>query len=155
MAEQTYMIFHPTRLAYIRWYIIAVFLITFGVALFIFSSSLPLVLSGSILYVLIFFAVSGIILVAIAEILRKNDKYAITNFRVIEKRGIIKIEEDSIYWEKVANYELVQGLFDRIFKIGTIRLWSTGGEDDPEVVIKRAPQVNKIRFLLDKLIQKK
>jgi hypothetical protein len=155
MAEQTYMIFHPTRLAYIRWYIIAVFLITFGVALFIFSSSLPLVLSGSILYVLIFFAISGIILIVIAEILRKNDKYAITNFRVIEKRGIIKIEEDSIYWEKVANYELVQGLFDRIFKIGTIRLWSTGGEDDPEVVIKRAPQVNKIRFLLDKLIQKK
>jgi uncharacterized membrane protein YdbT with pleckstrin-like domain len=155
MAEQTYMIFHPTRLAYIRWYIIAVFLITFGAALFIFSSSLPLVLSSSIPYFLIFFVISGIILIMIPELLRSKDKYAITNFRVIEKRGIISVKEDSIYWEKVANYELAQDLFDRIFKIGTIKLWSTGGDDDPEVVIKRAPHVNKIRFLLDKLIQKK
>ena len=154
MAEQTYMIFHPTRLAYLRWYLIAVFLITFGIAIFFYSSSLTAI-SNYIIYILMIFVAAGIILIAIAELLRSKDKYAITNFRVIEKKGIINIEEDSIYWEKVANYELTQDLFDRIFKMGTIKLWSTGGEGEPEVVIKRAPKIKKIRFLLDKLIQKK
>jgi len=155
MAEQTYLIFHPTRLAYLRWYIIAVFVIAVGILVFLDVLPIPSAISNYNLYFLAFFSVAGTILIAIPEFLRKNDKYAITNFRVIEKRGIINIEEDSIYWEKVANYELTQDLFDRIFKIGTIRLWSTGGEDNPEVIIKRAPQVKRIRLLLDKLIQKK
>jgi uncharacterized membrane protein YdbT with pleckstrin-like domain len=155
MAEQTYLIFHPTRLAYLRWYVIAIFIIAVGLLVFFNVLPIPSTISNYNIYFLLTFAVAGIIIISISEILRKNDKYAITNFRVIEKRGIINIEEDSIYWEKVANYEFTQDLFDRIFKMGTIKLWSTGGEDNPEVVIKRAPQINKIRFLLDKLIQKK
>jgi len=155
MAEQTYLIFHPTRLAYLRWYIIAVFVIAVGILVFLGVLPIPSAISNYNLYFLAFFSAAGTILIAIPEFLRKNDKYAITNFRVIEKRGIINIEEDSIYWEKVANYELTQDLFDRIFNIGTIRLWSTGGEDNPEVIIKRAPQIKRIRLLLDKLIQKK
>jgi uncharacterized membrane protein YdbT with pleckstrin-like domain len=155
MAEQTYLIFHPTRLAYLRWYVIAIFIIAVGLLVFFNVLPIPSTISNYNIYFLLAFAVAGIIIISISEILRKNDKYAITNFRVIEKRGIINIEEDSIYWEKVANYEFTQDLFDRIFKMGTIKLWSTGGEDNPEVVIKRAPQINKIRFLLDKLIQKK
>ena len=155
MAEQTYMIFHPTRLAYLRWYVIAVFLIAVGLLVFFNVLPIPSSISKYNIYFLLAFVAIGVILIAIPEFLRSKDKYAITNFRVIEKRGVISVKEDSIYWEKVANYELAQDLFDRIFKIGTIKLWSTGGEDNPEVVIKRAPQINKIRFLLDKLIQKK
>ena len=154
MAEQTYLIFHPTRLAYIRWYLVAVFLITFSVALYLYSSSVPLISSYS-LYILVFFVAAGFVMTGIAELLRSKNKYAITSNRVVQKSGIINIREDSIYWEKVANYELTQNLFDRMFKVGTIKLWSIGGEDEPEVIIKRAPQVNKIRFLLDKLVQKK
>ena len=75
--------------------------------------------------------------------------------RIVEKSGIINIEEDSIYWEKVSNYEVSQNLFDRILKVGTIKLWSVGGENEPEVVIKKVSQVKKIRFLLDKLIQRR
>lgn len=155
MAEQTYLIFHPTRLAYLRWYVIAIFLIAIGLLVFLNALPIPSSISNYNIYFLLTFASVGIILIGVAEILRKNDKYAITSFRIIEKRGIINIEEESIYWEKVSNYELNQDLFDRIFKIGTIKLWSMGGENNPEVVIKRAPQVNRIRFLLDKLIQKK
>lgn len=105
-------------------------------------------------YILMIF-IAGLVVIGIAEILRKNDKYAITSYRVIEKSGIINIEEDSVYWEKLSNYELTQNFFDRIFNTGTIKLWSTGGEDEPEVIIKKAPHIKKIRFLLDKLIQKR
>lgn len=154
MAEQTYMIFHPTRLAYLKWYIIAIFLITFSISLFFFIP-LQSLLSGFYLYIIVFFIAAGVLLILIAELLRRHDKYAITSFRVIEKSGIINIEEDSVYWEKLSNYELDQNFFDRIFNIGTIKLWSTGGEDKPEVTIRQAPNIKKIRFLLDKLMQKR
>jgi uncharacterized membrane protein YdbT with pleckstrin-like domain len=154
MKEETYLIFHPTRLAYIKRYLIAVFLITFSIALFFYSLSVPAI-SSYIFYILILFVSVGLVMIGIAELLRSKNKYAITSNRVIQKYGIINIREDSIYWEKVANYEITQNLFDRLFKVGTIKLWSIGGEDDPEVIIKRASQVNKIRFLLDKLIQKR
>jgi hypothetical protein len=40
--------------------------------------------------------------------------------------------------------------------IGTIKLYSSGGvEHEAEVIIKRTPHIKKIRFLLDKLIQKR
>jgi len=154
MAEQTYLIFNPTRIAFLRLYLIATFLISFGIALFFFSSSIPLI-SDYIIYILLVFFAVGLIVLGIAEILRKRDKYAITSNRIVEKSGIINIEEDSIYWEKVSNYEVSQNLFDRILKVGTIKLWSVGGENEPEVVIKKVSQIKKIRFLLDKLIQRR
>jgi len=158
MAERTYLIFHPTRLAYFLWYIVAIIIIAIGILLFFDIMPISYLIPNYNIYFLIFFIAAGIILIGIAEILRKTDKYAITNFRVIEKKGIVNIEEESIYWEKIANYSLTQNLFDRIFRVGTIKLWSMGGGGegmDPEVVIKRAPHIKKIRFLLDKLIQKR
>lgn len=155
MAEQTYLIFHPARLAFLKWYILGVIIIILGFLFFFDIIPISSLIKDYNIYFLLFFGATGIILLGIAEILRKNDKYAITNNRIIEKSGIINIEEDSIYWEKVANYELKQNLFDRIFKVGTIKIWSTGGEEEPEVIIKKAPNVKRIRLLLDKLIQKR
>ena len=158
MAEQTYLIFHPTRLAYFLWYFIAIIIITIGILSFFDIIAISSLIAGYNTYFLIFLAAFGIILIGIAEILRKTDKYAITNYRIIEKKGIVNIKEDSIYWEKIANYSLTQNLFDRIFRVGTIKLWSMGGGGEgiePEIIIKRAPHIKKIRFLLDKLIQRR
>jgi len=158
MAENTYLIFHPARLAYFLWYLVSVIIIVVGTLSFLDIIPISSLIPGYNTYFLIFFVAAGIILIGIAEILRRCDKYAITNFRIIEKKGIINIEEDSIYWEKVANYSLSQNLFDRIFRVGTIKLWSMGGGGEgiePEVIIKKAPHVKKIRFLLDKLIQRR
>ncbi len=155
MAEQTYLIFHPTRWAYFYWYFFAILIMVIGILSFFDIVPISFLIGKYNTYFLISSIFGGVILILIAEILRKNDKYAITNFRIIEKKGIINIEEDSIYWEKVSNYSLKQNFFDRIIKVGTIKLWSIGGEDEPEVVIKRAPHIKKIRFLLDKLIQRK
>ncbi|NIO44611.1 MAG: PH domain-containing protein [Candidatus Aenigmarchaeota archaeon] len=158
MAENTYLIFHPARLAYLLWYIIGIIVIVVGVLLFFDIIPISTLIEDYNTYFLIFFTAFGIILIGIAEILRKNDKYAITNFRIIEKRGIFNIKENSIYWEKVANYSLTQNLLDRIFRVGTIKLWSMGGGGEgvnPEVIVRRAPHIKKIRFLLDKLIQKR
>lgn len=159
MPEQTYLIFRPTRLAYLKWYLIALVIIIIGViislsAFEIIKIGLAIPKDYSIYTIIIPFI--GIVFILIVGLFRKVDTYYITNFRIIERRGIFNIKEDSINWEKVSNYSLNQSFIDRIFNIGTIRLYSMGGiEEEAEVTIKKAPNIHKIKALLDKLIERK
>ena len=159
MPEQTYLIFRPTRLAYLKWYLIALIIILVGVivslsAFEIIKIGLIISKDYSIYTVIIPFI--GIVFAFIIGLLRKMDTYYVTNFRIVERRGLFNIKEDSINWEKVSNYSLNQSFIDRIFNIGTIRLYSMGGiEEEAEVTIKKAPNIHKIKALLDKLIERK
>lgn len=159
MPEQTYLIFRPTKLAYLKWYLIALIVILVGVivslsAFEIIKIGLTIPKDYSIYTIIIPFI--GIVFILIIGLFRKVDTYYITNFRIIERRGIFNIKEDSINWEKVSNYSLNQSFIDRIFNIGTIRLYSMGGiEEEAEVTIKKAPNIHKIKALLDKLIERK
>jgi len=154
MPEQVYAAFHPTRLAYFKFYFIGFLLILIEIAIFFNFISVGFLKNYEI-YLLLLVPL-GIFIWFIAEIKRKIDTYIITNYRIIEKRGIINIKEDSINWEKISNYSLTESAIDRIFNIGTIRLYSMGGiEEEAEVTVKRAPNVHKIKALLDKLIERK
>ena len=159
MPEQTYLIFRPTRLAYLKWYLIAFAIIIIGVivvlsAFEIIKIGLTISKDYNLYTLLIPFI--GIVFALVIGLLRKIDTYYITNFRVIERRGIFNIKEDSINWEKISNYSLSQTAMDRIFNVGTIRLYSMGGiEEEAEVTIKKAPNIHKIKALLDKLIERK
>jgi uncharacterized membrane protein YdbT with pleckstrin-like domain len=159
MPEQTYLIFRPTRLAYLKWYLIALIIILVGIvvslsAFEIIKIGLTIPKDYSIYTIIIPFI--GIVFILIIGLFRKVDTYYITNFRVVERRGIFNIKEDSINWEKISNYSLNQTAMDRIFNIGTIRLYSMGGiEEEAEVTIKKAPNIHKIKALLDKLIERK
>lgn len=159
MPEQTYVVFHPTRLAYLIWYLISLIFIVVGIFVILsafevikFGLTVP---KGYNLYT-IFIPFIGVIFIVIAGLLRKVDTYRITNYRIIEKRGIINIKEDSINWEKISNYSLTQSAIDRLFNIGTIRLYSMGGiEAEAEVTLKKVSNIHKIEALLDKLIERK
>lgn len=159
MPEQTYLVFHPTRLAFFKWYLLAFIIIIAGVFVVlcsfqILSFKLPIPEEYNIYTVFIPFI--GIIFIIIGGLLRKVDTYYITNFRIVEKRGIINTKEDSINWEKISNYSLSQSALDRIFNVGTIRLYSMGGiEEEAEVTIKKVSNIHKIKALLDKLIERK
>ena len=158
MPEQTYLIFHPTRLAFLKWYLIALIIIAVGIFIILSAFEIIKVVTISKDYSLytIFIPFTGVIFIIIAGLLRKVDTYYITNYRIIEKRGIISIKEDSINWEKISNYSLTQSAIDRLFNVGTIRLYSMGGiEEEAEVTIKRAPHIHKIKALLEKLIERK
>jgi uncharacterized membrane protein YdbT with pleckstrin-like domain len=161
MPEQMYLKFHPTRLAYAQWYLLAFIFIGLGifVILSVFSI-IPFTLPVPKDYNLytIFIPFVGIIFIIIARLLERVDTYYITSFRIIEKRGIINIKEDSINWEKISNYSLTQSAVERIFNIGTIRLYSMGGgieDKEAEVILKKVSNIHKIEAVLDKLIQRK
>lgn len=159
MPERTYLIFHPTRLAFFHWYLLAVIVIVIGIAIVLSAFEIikvGLTFSKDYVAYTIFIPFIGVIFMIIAGLLRKVDTYYITNYRIIEKRGIVNIKEDSINWEKISNYSLTQSAIDRLFNIGTIRLYSMGGiEEEAEVTIKRAPHIHKIKALLEKLIERK
>lgn len=159
MPEQTYLIFRPTRLAYLKWYLIAFAIIITGIIVSL--SALEIIKIGLTipkdygLYTLVI-PLIGIVFLLIIGMIRRMDTYYVTNFRIIERRGLFNIKEDSINWEKVSNYSLNQSFIDRIFNIGTVRLYSMGGiEEEAEVTIKKAPNIHKIKALLDKLIERK
>jgi uncharacterized membrane protein YdbT with pleckstrin-like domain len=160
MPEQTYLTFHPTRIAFLKWYLIAILFIAIGVFV-IFSVyglvgfSLPVPEDYKIYTLLIPFI--GVIFILVADFSRKDDTYYITSHRIVERKGIFNIEEDSIEWEKISNYGLSQNMFDRIFNIGTIRLYSVGGakDEEAEVVIRQVSNLQKIKALLDRLIERK
>jgi uncharacterized membrane protein YdbT with pleckstrin-like domain len=106
----------------------------------------------------IFIPFIGIIFIVIASSLRGVETYYITNYRMIEKRGTININEDSIYWEKISNYSLNQSAIDRIFNVGTIHLHAIAGEvgdKEAEIIIKKVSNVHKIEALLNTLIKRK
>lgn len=156
MREKAFFGFHPSRLAFWKWYLVAIIPIIIGSILIlsifnIIPFSIPF-LSGYVFYISIIPFI-GIVFIIIAEMLRRCDTYIITSHRIIERSGIINIKEDSVNWEKISNYSLMQNVFDRIFGTGSIHLWSMGGEDEPEVTIKKSAQILRIRNLLDKLIQ--
>jgi len=157
MPEQTYLIFHPTRLAFLKWYLLTFILIIVGIFVILnaFEILKFIIISKEYTLYTIFIPFIGIIFIIIAGLLRKDDTYYITNYRIIEKKGIINIKEESISWEKISNYTLTQNAIDRILNIGTINLYSVGGIDTAEVTIKRAPHVHKIKALLEKLIERK
>ena len=159
MPEQTYLIFRPTRLAFLKWYLIASIIILIGIVITL--SAFEIIKIGLTipkdysLYTIVI-PLMGIVFLIIVSLFRRVDTYYITNFRIIERRGIFNIKEDSINWEKISNYSLSQSVVDRIFNVGTIRLYSMGGiEEEAEVTIKKAPNIHKIKALLDKLIERK
>jgi hypothetical protein len=158
--EQVYLKFHPTRLAYVKWYLLAFIVIGIGIVVILSAFGLipvPLPLPSDYAYYTFLIPPFGAVFIVVADLLRRDDTYIVTNYRIVEKKGILNIKEDSVNWEKVSNYTMSQNVIDRILNIGDLNLYSVGGTDykDAEVTIKKAPNVHKIKALLDKLIERK
>jgi uncharacterized membrane protein YdbT with pleckstrin-like domain len=148
------MIFRPTRLAFAKWYLIGFAFFALSL-LIVLDLPIALPLGDYKLYMILSMFVAVLACILIAEVMRRRELYAITSTRIVEKSGIINTDEDSIYWEKLSNYSVKQGLIERILNIGTIELWAIGGDEKAEITIQKASNIKKIVTILDKLIQKR
>lgn len=157
MQEKIYLKFHPTKLAFLKWYLLAFIIIIVGIFVILnaFEILKFVIISKDYTFYTIFIPFIGVVFIIVANLFRRDDTYYITNYRIIEKKGIINIKEESINWEKVSNYSLTQTALERLFNIGTISLYSVGGIDTAEVTIKKVPNIHKINAFLDKLIERK
>ncbi len=85
----------------------------------------------------------GIIIIVLAILDQKNRVYTITNHKVMLKWGIISNVTKEVAIRDIRNINLTQGIFGRIFGIGTIAVASAGtgtvdvsffGVEDPTMV---------------------
>lgn len=153
MPEQTLMNFYPSRIAFLKYYFLGVLFIILGIVLF----------SGIIEFLkflepyrmnFLYLIPLGIILIFAAEAMRLSDKFTITDFRIIERYGIISRNEEAVPLEKVANYSITQTGLERLFNIGDIIIQSSGGSEEPEITMNKAPKIREVKELLDKIIHK-
>lgn len=64
----------------------------------------------------------------------KKREYLLEKDRVVERKGIINITKTSLLYSKIDNMNVLQGLFHKVFKNGSITL-ETAGSLMPEMVI--------------------
>lgn len=149
MPEQLITKFHPTRFAFFRFYAIAVILIILWVAM---QFDLLATIKAEYKIYLILLLFVGVLFIIISEVRRRIDRYFVTNYRIIERKGLFSVNEISIALDKIAEYNLKQNLIDRLIGTGTIVIESVGGDEAPEIKMKEIGNVKRIKGIIEQLM---
>lgn len=153
MPEQVLMRFHPSRLAFWKWYLIIIIPIIIEILFLLNVVSLDF-LKGYEIYFYIILTAIAITLIVISEIRKMIRVYTITNYRLIEKTGLFSVSETSVPWDKISNYTVTQNMLDKLFRIGSIYVEGIGGDQAVEIGIKKVSNVIKVKGLIEALIQR-
>ena len=99
-------------------------------------------------------AIFGVILAVLPLALQgfvilSTTEFAITNKRIIGKRGLIRRETLETNFSRVESVHLQEGLVGRVFGFGTLVVVGTGGTRNPFPCIRDAGRFR--RSMLDKL----
>ena len=97
----------------------------------------------------------GLILLAYAfykHLSIRSTERAVTNWRVIQKKGIISVETEEIMINSIETITIHQSITDRLMGGGTVRVTDRGGividikdVDDP-IIVKKAIEQQKIGY---------
>ncbi|QQG40098.1 MAG: PH domain-containing protein [Candidatus Aenigmatarchaeota archaeon] len=147
--QETPMKLHPTRLAFLKYYAGAVVALIVWYALY--ANVLGLERSVIELYgpYVILLVVVAFILVVAAEVHVLTDAYAITDRGMTQRVGILSIKESSVTWDRVADVQMHQSFFERILGIGTIVVQSSGGDEEPEVLMRSVGGAVRVKQTID------
>jgi len=144
MSEEVIMKFHNSRVAFLKWYVISFLLVVISVVLIFYQ------FSELGVYALIPTAI-GIILVIVSELRRITSTFYITMEKIHPRVGLLSTTETSVSWDKVADFRVDQTVLDRMLNVGDVVVQSSGGGEAPEVLIKKAPKVKRLKELLTSL----
>ena len=79
-------------------------------------------------------------------------KYEVTNDRLIKRRGFLRTYTDELLIYRIMDIQLVRGLGQKLFGVGTVVLHSTD-KTTPTVELKNIKRSDDIRRFLSKLIE--
>ncbi len=150
MPEEILMKFVSTRLAFFRLYLVSFILLVVWFSLFF--DFIELNFTNPFKTYLLFLPLIGIILITVSEIRIREDRYFISNYRIVERKGLISTKETSLRFDRIANYSIRQNFLDKILNTGTIEIESVSGTEGPEIVFREVSNVKNIKMLLDKMI---
>lgn len=106
---------------------------------------------GGILILSIAGAIIGIPWIILAELIRRGNKYYITNKRVIHEYTFLSRKISSTNFNKIQDIHFTQGILQRLFKLGTIHI-NTAGTNLIEIKFKGVKYPWKIKKLIEEQI---
>lgn len=142
---------NTSRIIFAKSYFIAIILFILWFALHFNFINLFMIKNFKIY--LLFLPLISSLLVIRAEIRIRNNKFIITNSRVIHRWGFFSTSERHIGLNHIAHYSKSQSFIGRLFGIGTISIESTAGVETQEIVIKGV-KINRVKEILDKALAK-
>lgn len=115
--------------------------------------SIGLIVASVIFPVILLFALGLIVLLWIVQVIRvwwikMGVAYTLTHRRFIHEHGVIKRTTDRIEVIDVDDVTVEQGIMDRIFNVGTIRITSSD-RTHPELRIGGIKDVKKVALMID------
>jgi uncharacterized membrane protein YdbT with pleckstrin-like domain len=157
--EATLLVTRPTRLIALRYYVgTIVFFLLGGLFYFgIIEALFPAFPSGPVggwsthRLVGVTFAVLALLLLLVAELIRKSTRYTITDNKIIREDGILNKHTSMAPYTQLERVDLHQSFFQRILRIGTIVV-DTG---DDSMNIDMIPRPKHVQELLSARLGRK
>lgn len=108
---------HPHRWVYAAWYAVGVVLMLslYGIVI-----GIPYLAFGAFL---------GLLVIILAGLLRRADKYYVTDKRVIHEYRLITRKVSSAFYSKIQDLKFTQNLIERVLGIGTVHINTAGGAE--------------------------
>jgi len=100
-------------------------------------------------FITIFAPLIGVSLIIIAELIRRGNKYYITNKSVTHEFNFIIRKTSSVSYNKIQDLHLIQGLLERMFNLGTIHI-NTAGTPTIEIKLSGIQNLLSIEGLIKK-----
>ena len=141
--DETLRQMNPTRLAFLRDYSLAAFLLILVAAV---------ASSGYTIANYAFWAAIGlaILIVAYAEYSRFRTRYIITRNQAIVEQGIISNTKKSLFFHNIADVHLRQDYLERSLGYGRVILGSASGENRIKLIVK---EPEKLAREIEKLMK--
>ncbi len=152
--EKLLMRFRQARLYYFWYYVLFSIILLVTIVIYFDIYTLPQSLGFRKTDVAVL-PVIVIIGIGILEIKNYAALFYLTDYRILERRGIFNIKEYYMTWDKISNCTIKQNILERIFNLGKIELWSVGGTDSPEITLDCIGNVKDIKEMVDGLLLKK
>lgn len=89
-----------------------------------------------------------IVLIGYYLIMRLGVDYTLTNQRFIHKQGLLRQVSNRVEVIDIDDVQYEQGMFERMFGVGTIRLLSSD-VSDPKLMLKGIDDVQRVANLID------
>lgn len=89
----------------------------------------------------------GILVLVIWYIRCHMDRFTVANGRVVHSHGILSKSDTEISISSIRSVKVHQRLLQRIFRTGSISIYTAG--DKPEIVVYGLPDPHVIKQLLD------
>jgi uncharacterized membrane protein YdbT with pleckstrin-like domain len=102
--------------------------------------------SHPFLFGLLAITVVGWLVIGVWAIVNRRERLAIGRGDILYERGLIAKERIQLNRESVRSVRVQQGMFQRMFDVGDVALYTAG--DEAEIAIRGVPRPNAVRMLV-------